>query len=127
VNYFAVNPGIKLKTDIAGYKVYSTFGVLFAFPKGIMDADLPEMPNWYEFKGPMAFGFMGSVGGEFVIQNLTFFAEANAVSMSWKVTKDINHAPKGTNSKIWTTYEGNMDRRFPLSSIDLEVGMKFGL
>lgn len=132
VNYIGIMPAAIIKSSMNWFSPYAKFGFIFAFPKGHDAESLWHTSADIEYTGPMAFGYTGAVGTEFALYNTTFFTEFNAVSLSWKVTKrkwtssDGSSTQSGTMPPLGGTIS-DVNWRFPLSSIDINVGVRIGL
>ncbi len=132
VNYLGIMPAAVIKSSMNGFAPYAKFGFIFAFPKGYDAETLWHESADIEYTGPMAFGYTGTVGAEFVFWNTTLFAELRAVSLSWKVTDEKltstdKYAPISLDSGTTPNLEGmntNVNWRLPLSSVDINIGVK---
>ena len=142
INYLALSPGVFLKTNRGSIHPYSKIGFIAALAVRNTDyTDTYENSFKIETKGNIAFGAFATAGIEYEIKNHIFYVEFSAIAMSWQATtaKSIPNAKEnlyyyenGTNwpSPKWVaskTEEFSVNYTYPLSSWNLNVGVKFGL
>ena len=152
-NMFQIAPTLVLSTGFEKFNPYAKFGFVMGFGKVTTEIESTST-NWgnsngiYEFSGGMGFGFTGSIGAEYALnEKVSLFSELKFMSFSYapkkgivtKLTQDgVDQLPGTTTNQKETefvkeyTNDGSVNDNEPSKSVKSylpynNIGLNFGV